>query len=168
MFERSDDHEILHHLLSAAAPGELIGYAAMKEATGKDVTGATPVLQSVLHRLLSEDDIVFQNERNVGYRRLTPEETVDAAEGDRARLHRHAHRNGRKLSTVDGDFATLDPEHRLRYATTASLFHAIAAATTKNALRLLERQVARTDARPLPFVETLTAFLGRKPPKEEE
>lgn len=157
-FSRSDDHEILYRLLTAIEPGGFVSYAAMNEATGKVVSGSFAPLRSALQRLLKDDGIVFANDPGRGYWRLTAEQTVDAADRDRGRLHRHARRNGRKLATADADFATLDAPHRLRYATSLSLFQAIGAATTKQAQRLLERRVQQTDMRPLPFSETLAAF----------
>jgi hypothetical protein len=132
----------------------------MREATGKVITGTFGPLRSVLNRLLNEDGIIFANERTIGYRRLTPEQTVDSAEGDRGKLHRHAHRNGKRLATADADFMLLDTRRRLAFSVSLSLFQAITAATTKHASRRLASHVSRTDIRPLPFAETLNAFLG--------
>lgn len=167
LFVRSEDHEILYHLLGSAEPGEFVSYPAMQEAAGKPVAGDSGVLQTVLRRLLKEDGIVFQNEPGKGYWRLTAAQTVDASDRDRGRLHNHARRNGRRLATADTEFATLDPSRRLRYATALSLFQAISAATTKSAMRMLAKQVQRTDMRPLPFSETLAAFLPSKTDKPQ-
>ena len=158
-FERSEDHEILYGLFIRTEPGELVGYGEMQDATGKKITGSFGPLRSVLNRLLSKDGIVFANERTIGYRRLTAEQTVDAAEHDRGLLHSHARRNGKRLATADVDFVLLDSRRRLAFSVSLSLFQAITAATTKNAARRLETHVSRTDIRPLPFAQTLNAFL---------
>lgn len=157
-FERSEDHLILHALMVKAEPGEMITYAAMNAATGKVITGTFGPLQSVLRRLINEDGMVFGNQPKIGYRRLTPQETVDEAYGKRGALHRHAHRNTKRLVTVDADFASLDEDRRVSYAVGLSLFNAILAATTKQAAKRIEASVRRTDMRPLPFTETLAAF----------
>lgn len=161
MFERSEDHHILHGLLSHAGPGDIVTYADMTNAVGKQVTGTFSPLRSVLNRFLNEDGIVFKNVKKVGYRRLTADQTVENADEDRAHLHRHARRTGKRLSTVDADFVRLDERHRVAYCVGISLFQAILAATTKNAAKLLEARVRRTDQRPLPFHETLEAFASK-------
>jgi len=157
-FERSEDHHLLYSLLSKAQPGDLISYAAMSDATGKPVTGSFGPLASVFRRLLDDDGMTFTNIRKVGYRRLRPDETVDEAYDNRARLHRHARRNTRRLITVDADFHTLDQAHRIAYAVGLSLFQALTAATTLKSAHRLEEAVKRTDMRPLPFFETIAAF----------
>jgi hypothetical protein len=161
-FERSEDHEILYGLLSRAEPGELVGYDVMREAIGKKIDSSFGPLRSVFNRLLSKDGIVFANERTIGYRRLTAEQTVDAADHDRGLLHSHARRNGKRLATADVDFVLLDSRRRLAFSVGLSLFQAITAATTKNAVRRLEAHVSRTDIRPLPFAQTLSAFLEKE------
>src|SRR5262245_11957690 len=157
LFERSPDYEPIYGLLVLAAPGEIVTFRALHEAVGHPISSSSSPLRSVINRLLN-DGIVFANVRLVGYRRLTAEQTVDAADGDRSKLRGHARRNARKLITVDVDFGTLDDRHRIAYAAGLSLFQAIMAATTKRAIQKLEDHVGRTDMRPLPFADTLAAF----------
>jgi hypothetical protein len=166
-FVRSENHTIVYNLLVAAEVGDLVTYAKMREMTGVEVHGGTGFLRTALNRALKEEEMVFRNEPLKGYKRLSPEETVDNSDEDRARLHRHARRSRRKLETADAEFPAMDQRHKLKFAINSSLLAVIEKTTTKFAAKRLEKAVVG-ELKPLPFQQTFEALIGPQTRKKED
>ena len=82
-FKRSIDTQTVVDRLRASEIGDLVTYASISEALGRDVTnGARSVLQSARRIVLNEDQMVFGVVTRVGLKRLSDVEIVDAADRD--------------------------------------------------------------------------------------
>ena len=95
--------ELILEQLTQAEDGELITYSQLSALTGVDVQFEhRRLLDAALKKALYDHSIVFENERNIGYRRWSdPEIIIRLREMQRIR---NATKKGRdKLSTVDFD-----------------------------------------------------------------
>lgn len=158
-FEIAVDTRLLHQTLSKAKPGDEISYAKLSEAVGYPVAGDNAHLQSAIRRCFSNDEMVFDNIRGVGYRRLTDEEIVSAATRDTDALRRRSRKAAKRLASVT-TVDSMAPEKRVEHNARLSLFAAITAMTKPKAIDQLKANVSAF-GNELPFAKTLEAF--RKP-----
>ena len=155
-FEIAVDTRLLHQALSKVRPGEEISYAKLSEVVGYKVDGANTNLQSAIRRCFSNDEIVFDNIRGTGYRRLTDEEIISAATRDTDALRRKSRKAAKKLAVVT-TVNEMAPEKRIEHNARLSLFAAITAMTKPKAIEQLKSNVSSFGTE-LPFAKTLEAF----------
>lgn len=155
-FEIAVDTRLLYQALTKLRPGEQITYAQLGEVVGYKIEGSNSHLQSAIRRCFSIDDMVFDNIRGEGYRRLTDAEIVDAATRDTDALRRKSRKAAKRLASV----TTVDqmaPEKRVEHNARLSLFAAITAMTKPKAIDALKSTVSAV-GNELPFAKTLEAF----------
>lgn len=118
--ELSVDTQAIERLLLTAGVNDIVTYAALTAAIGRDVQGnARSNLIAAVRRVLRDHDIVFDAVHNVGVKRLDDAAIVGLGHRYTRKIGRMARRARRKLSKVQ-DFAALPNalrvEHNLRYA----------------------------------------------------
>lgn len=156
-FKRSIDTQTVVDRLRASEIGDLVTYASISEALGRDVTnGARSVLQSARRIVLNEDQMVFGVVTRVGLKRLSDVEIVDAAHSSVRHVNRTAKRSARKLACVQR-FSELPADKKLLHQTHMTLFSAIGAITKESGVKKLEGAV-NTAGDALPLGKTLEAF----------
>jgi hypothetical protein len=105
--------ELILEQLLELQPGELITYAELSALTGLSIqTDARYLLDAALRTALEEHNMVFENERNVGYRRLTDEDIVVSMRRFR-RARTQAKLGMQELSKVK--FDQLENKHRITH-----------------------------------------------------
>lgn len=155
-FELAIDTRLIYQRLIQTPEGETVTYAQLGEAVSREVHGADYHLQSSVRRAARDDDMIFDNVRGVGYRRMTAAEIVAASDNDISRLRRGAKRSTEKLFKVK-NFDALSSEQKVKHAVSASVFGAIAASLTKKGILAVESAV-KTVGREIPVNETLRLF----------
>jgi hypothetical protein len=155
-FELAIDTRLLYQRLVQVQEGETVSYEQLGESVSRKLSGADYHLQSAIRRARRDDDMIFDNIMGVGYRRMTPSEIVASSDNDVSRLRRHAKRSTEKLFKVK-DFSRLTNEEKLKHATSASVFGAIAASLTKKGITAVEGAV-KMAGHEIPVAETLKLF----------
>jgi len=155
-FEISIDTRLIYQRLIQTPEGGTVTYAELGEAVSRKVVGADSHLQSAIRRARRDDDMIFDNVMGVGYRRLTPSEIVASSDNDISGVRRKAKKSTEKLFKVT-NFEVLTTEEKLKHATNASVFGAIAASLTKKGLAAVEGAV-RSVGHEIPVAETLKMF----------
>lgn len=113
-------------------------------------------MQGALRRAFRDDDMVFDNIRGVGYRRLTHAEIIAASENDIHSLRRRSKKATGKLFKVN-NLDALTNDERIKMGTAASIFGAISAAVTKKGIEAVSSAV-RSVGHEIPVAETLKLF----------
>lgn len=155
-FEIAIDTRLIYQRLVQVKEGQQITYTELSSTVSRSVAGNCPNLQSALRRARRDDDMVFDNIRGVGYRRLTASEIVASSQNDISGLRRRAKRSTEKLFKVK-DFSSLTNDEKLKHATSASIFGAITASLTKKGVGAVEKAVKAT-GHEIPVAETLRLF----------
>lgn len=156
-FEMSIDTRLIYERMKQAAVGEVISFRALSEVIGNKVEGDNPSIQSALRKLLGEE-IVFENVRGVGYKRLNDVEIVQTYERDRVSIQRKARKAVKRLTCVQ-DFEALPNELKVRHNAAVSGFAAIANMLKTGSMKKLETAVEHAREQ-LPLAKTLEAFKG--------
>ena len=139
-FQKSNDTKILESVLEQAKVGDLITYAELSKAIGRDVRKfAQPSLCSARRGLQRDKQMVFGVETNVGLKRLNDEEIVVSSEADRRRMKRAATRSLKKLSVVN--FSGLSDEAKKQHIVASAQLGAIEMFSGKNAMKKIEATV---------------------------
>jgi hypothetical protein len=114
-FEVSEETRIIKALLEQALEGNLVTYKALTNALGKDVRlDCWGYVTTARRQLLREKGFMFAIEQNIGLRRLTNDEKVDAGKYRVRRAGRQATYGEREMRTIDWDDLSTD---RMREAT---------------------------------------------------
>jgi hypothetical protein len=153
-FKRSYETSVFVELLSKLKQGETITYADLSKPVAFDVHGATPALGSARRIVQNELGYVTDAVWNVGIKRLTDHEIVEAATRGSRHLARRARAESEKLSKTDFDVLTDDA--RKKYAVHQSVFGAIAAISSNKAKAMIQQHIG--ESRALPFKETVKLF----------
>jgi hypothetical protein len=156
--EKSSDTKILESVLAEAKVGQLITYAELSKAIGRDVRQfAYQSLFSARRCLQNAKRIVFGVQANIGLIRLDDSKIVESTEHDRKVIQRRAKRTIDKLRCAE--FDNLTAEEKRRHVTASAQMGAVAMFASKNATKKIAGKVsAKTDA--LPIGETLRLFGG--------
>lgn len=144
LFARSAATEALVKLLVACPEGEVVTYAAMAQATNRDVQGKDRHLLGTALRAARRDHrAVFGTVIRVGIQRMQP---ADLAKEGRRRLrniNRAARRGGRLMDAGNG--ADMTADERLEHAAVRGVL----AAVENQAGTLPAAQVRPTNADPI-------------------
>lgn len=160
--EVSADTKALTDLLATAKIGDTVAYASMTEAIGRDVqTKARYVLQAATARIQRDSGYVFSAVRNVGMKRLSPEEIVTTTTGPLAKIRRTARRGRKRLSTVSRHNEPLPPGlQSLQYAH-ASVLGAVEHMARDASVKAADKTIrAQQNASELPLGKMMEVLKG--------
>ncbi len=108
MFKASVEAQMLAEAFAETEVDEVLTYEEMSTLIGRDVREIRHVIETARRRLLRENGAVFASVRNVGVKRLSPDETVDESESV-AKRSRNANRKAlRLLGTIEYEKLTGD------------------------------------------------------------
>lgn len=159
--ELSIDTQTIERLLSEVGIGDVVSYAVLSEAIGRNVqNGARHILMSAETRLLREHQMVFAPVHGEGVKRLDDAGILGTGESTLRRVHNLSRRGARKLAAVK-DFDALPNaqkvKHNLMIAQLGMLSHVTSGRTAKR----LEEATSKA-AQPMPtakFLEAMKASL---------
>lgn len=144
-------------MLGAAKPGDLISYAAMSRAIGRDIQERRHVIMAAMKQLQRERRMVFAAVPNEGYKRLNDGEIVATGADVLSRIRRQSRRGARKLACVN--FEQLTPEQQLTQNTRMTVLVLVSEATSANAIARVEKAVKDHNAA-LPAAKAAVAAMG--------
>ena len=135
--------------------GEVITYDQISEVIGRNIRkdGKRGIAYQAMNQLLSEQRFVFGTIRNVGFKRLNADETVESTKDGMTRIRKISRKQVKRLSAVDyGSIST--NALKVQHNASISLYGAIAfAADSGNLKRLTTTNGNRPEG--LPTAETL-------------
>ncbi|MCP5099884.1 MAG: hypothetical protein GY943_30390 [Chloroflexi bacterium] len=155
-FELSIDTRLLYELLKSCEVNETVTYVQLSKEIGQPVEGANSSLQSALRKCMTQDDIVFENVRGEGYKRLNDIDIVSASERDTTGIRKRARKAAKKLTLVT-DFAALPQDKKIEHNTRLSILSAITSAASRKSENKISAAVTK-QGHELPFAATLEAF----------
>ena len=155
LFERSADAVKLHEALMLTAVGGTVTYFQLSDALGKPVSSCSGPLRTARRIAQNEDKTVFSCVRSVGLKRLDNEGVVDLASTQTGHVHRHAHRVGKRLGTVD--LLQLKERFQQKAIAMASVLTVVADLTRASSVTRVSK-AAMGRASELPIKETLRAL----------
>jgi alkylated DNA nucleotide flippase Atl1 len=147
-------------VLDAAAPGDVVTYATLSAAIGRDVQGdARSVLYRALRRQLKDSDRLWLCLREKGYRLATDSEIATGVpEESRLKVSRLAKRQGRKLAAIQ-DLDALSREEKTGVLAAQSFLGVINAFTKPAAVKKLETKINDSgETKALPLAKTIEMF----------
>lgn len=157
-FKMSADTRFLFQELKKLGPGDTVSYADISALLGREINGASPVLQSAKKACLRES-IVIDVVRGVGLRRLRDDEIVRCIDKDLGSIRRKSRKGVRKLVSVQ-DFSALSPRDQLSHSVKMTVLSMTAEVSSDKSMKKLEKPVAAR-ASELSIRETLSALLGK-------
>lgn len=153
---RSVERALIEASLRAVPKGEVITYEDLSLAALCEIKTIWSLVGRVRDEI-SVDGFVFDPVKNVGLKRLTDAEiSVGVSLSRRQKIHRQAKRGSRELAGIT-DVASLSEFERGSALVGRSLFGAICAVTTRNAVAAIAENVARTGMA-LPVGAAIEAF----------
>jgi hypothetical protein len=162
-FQPSYTRIAIQDRMAAMGVGDVVSYQDLCEIAGKnhriekDLRHVQQVCHGVRWRLLKEKGFYIDNVENVGYKRLSAEESVGASESFVGKIRRSAKKASKIAAAVDYDSLPkeLQTRHNIILAKTATVLHFTSSATT----RKIESQVVKNQGA-IPILETLESFRG--------
>lgn len=155
--ELSIDTQTLERLLKTCAIGDVVTYAALSDAIGRDVqNGARHILVSA-ERRVQREQMVFEPVRNVGVKRLDDAAIVGTTAGTMDRVRNLARRQRRKLECVQ-DFDALPNELKLKHNVAVSVFGILGHITSDRQVKKLESKMTAQQHDALPMAKFLDAM----------
>ena len=156
-FLKSNDTAIIENRLRSTKPGDLVSYAELSTLLGRDVNEFCRGNVVSARRTLIKESIFFDCVTNEGYKRLTNEEAVTAADHYRTRAKHAARRGMTQLENVP--FDGLSDESKKKHVTLAAQLGAVDLFSSSRATKRIESAV--TDAsNKMALGETLKLFGG--------
>lgn len=155
-FEIHVDTRLLYQALTEVPVGGTITYAQLSAVISREVEGRNYNLQSALRMARRDNNILFDNILGVGYRRMTDAEIVADSANDISTIRRRAKRSAEKLFKVS-DFDSLTADEKVKHATSASVFSAVAQSLSAKGLNAIEGAV-KAVGKEIPVAETLRLF----------
>jgi hypothetical protein len=156
MFAPSVEVKAVYERLEKAQVNEIVTYAELKELIAMDPRGrGYAVVKSAREKILREKQYVFEVERKHGIKRLAPADIIESSGSNGERIRRISKKAFQKLTSVNGEFATLTHEQKMRHNMLASVYGAIAHMTSKPTLKRVEAKLGEAA---LPVQKTLEAF----------
>jgi len=155
-YTKSTDTVIIENIFSQCKVGETVTYDELSKAIGRDVRKfASGSIQTTLKTMLAEHNMVFGNEKNVGYVRIANDTVVNSVNDyDARQTQRISKRSLQKLSTVN--FGELSEDGKKKHIVASSRMGAIAMFSQKSAVKKIESHIK--DSSHLPIGETLKLF----------
>lgn len=156
-FHASADTRLIMQELEKVAIGDTITFKQLSAAVSRPKNEIRSNINSARAALLRDHQIVFDNVRGVGYKRLTDAETVESTTQDIAKTRRAARRGLIKIASVQ-DYSSLSARDQLAHSTRAAVLGAVTEITSGRGVKRVEK-AASGKAGDLPFKETVQAFL---------
>ena len=154
-FVKSDDTAALEQLLRDCPEGEVVTYADLSAAIGRDVREhASGSLRSA-RRILERDGLHTEAIENEGIKRLTPSECLGKAGGLVQRARRAAARSRQTVETTD--LERLTTEERARAFALSAQASAVESLGSRKTGKRLVQKASETNAA-IPLGETLRLF----------
>jgi hypothetical protein len=151
----SADARRIADLLSAVPRGELITYAGISAAIGRDVRVLRHLIYAAMRVAERESGAVFASERGKGYRRLAPTEIVRIGATARARIRGVARRGKRSISAGVIGANDLGDEDRRKILAEQSALGLLEHVARDRSLPVLTPD----DSRPLPVAQAARSFM---------
>lgn len=156
-FQLSADSKALIDVLSSARVGELVPYATLNRAIGRDVRQFRGAINTALSILEKEHQRVFSCVPTEGYKRLSDKEIIGTADGYTQKIRRAAKRSARKLACVK--FDDLPPEQQLAHNARMTVMAMVSETTSLAAVKRVEAAVSDSNAA-LPAAKAAVAALS--------
>lgn len=156
-FQLSADSKALIDVLSSARVGELVPYATLNRAIGRDVRQFRGAIHTALSVLEKEHQRVFSCVPTEGYKRLSDKEIIGTADGYTQKIRRAAKRSARKLACVK--FDDLPPEQQLAHNARMTVMAMVSETTSRAAVKRVEAAVSDSNAA-LPAAKAAVAALS--------
>lgn len=155
--ERSTETMLLVERIRALGVGDVLSYADMSKAIGRNVqTESRHNLVSACRILNREEGYLVVAVRNVGVKRLPPSEFHTIAQASIKSIGRKARRTGRRIRFASED-AEMDHDTQVRTIASLSALNAIASCTKTKKLKALECEIRDTTSE-LPVGRALDVF----------
>lgn len=159
MFLENPLKKIAVERLTALAIGESLAYTDMAAAIGLDPQGEGYDVVLAARKAALDAGVVIAIEANQGYRRLSPEETVDTASSFGRRIRNTARRGFRTITAIGDGYQTLPAEKKIRHNALASIFAVVGRMTTPRAVHRVEGDIGDSIAT---MSRTLDAFRAKQ------
>jgi hypothetical protein len=155
-FEKSADTKVLENVLSEMKVGDMLTYAELSKAIGRDVRQfAIGALASARGSLLKEKKMVFAIERKIGIKRLDDNQIIDSTEADRLHMQRTGKKSLAKLASVS--FENLSEEKKKQHVVASAQIGTIVMFSQKSSQKKIESKVNGSTS-VLAIGETLKLF----------
>jgi hypothetical protein len=144
MLEVSANTSLLTERLSKLQPDEMVPYVELNKTIGRNVQKeARHHLTSAMHRVLMLHQIYICSVRNVGVKRVTPEQNAGLTpEQARLKLNRAARRSRRALDCIsDAEYKLLPNDLKIKLGAGRALTGMIMTASNFHKKKLLENSV---------------------------
>ena len=160
-FELSADTKVLRSVLEESKVGDVVTYAEMSKAIGRDVRAfAMGAINSARRILLNEQQYVFECIPKVGYKRLDDRSIVKSMERDRRHISKYSGRSLKKLECVAFDGLTKDEQKS--HTVAAAQFGVLRMMSNATATKRIEDRAGKADTATLAIGETLGLFTNDK------
>jgi hypothetical protein len=159
LFQRHIETGFLIDRLDKVKDGEMVSYGDLSRFASVDVQGTRGrgYLKTATKFFLNEHGVRFATVRNVGLKRLTPEEAVTASDADVHVVNRTIRRNRDRLVMSVRDFDVISSDAKVKYNTNRSILEMVNHVTQKKAVKQIETRVRKTETL-LPVQKTIEAF----------
>lgn len=140
---KSFEISIIKEQLREAKPGDVFTFSELSALTGKDLQGKDYyILKKALDELV-EENLVFENIRNVGYRRQTDAE-IAASLSRMERINRQANKGLMEKACVN--FNDLNSHERVLHNATMTTLRITKIISEKKSIKIIERKVKSSEA----------------------
>ena len=156
-FKLSSDSVAVMRVLEHVAIGEVVSYATISEAIGRDITKFRNALESARRAVQRDKQMIFDVVRGIGMARLNDSDIVDLSDKARAHVRRHARRTAKKLVCVN--YEALSREKQTKHNAALSMFGVISELSSPGSVKRLEQRIEQTGSS-LPAAKAALAALG--------
>lgn len=158
IFDIHPDTLALKKALEAVSVGATIQWASLSQAIGREARNCKHLLYSAMRMAERDSGAVFSNERNVGYKRLKPEDAHTVGAHFRGVVRRRGKRAHKSMVAVASRTNDMSRDAQMKLSREIS-----AAALLRELAR--DKAVERTakpddDLSPLPVAETAKRMLA--------
>jgi len=158
-FRPNPDVDVLVGELEKVEIGGQVTYETLSNKVGRDIRESAYPLYAAIRRLLCKG-MVFKAIPNIGYRRLTDDQCVQAGSQDIEACRRRAIRAARKARA--GRVDILSPEERIRRAVVMTQAAFVIKSGSTKATRKLEDAITKGQGMQLTYSKTLEIFARKK------
>ena len=161
MFAPSIEVKAVYERLQAAPVNEVVSYSELRDLINRNpqIGRGYSIVKTAREKALREKQMVFEIVPNIGLKHLCAPDIVDTSSAPRDRIRRIARKAFAKLTSINGNFASLTREQQLRHNLNVSVYGAVAHITHGTQVRRLEASIKDTA---LPVQKTLDAFRDEK------
>jgi hypothetical protein len=142
-FKQSKTTQLIYEMMVHASQSKikLVTWIELQDATGKSRDDISGSLQTAMRRMISDHGIVFENERNIGYRVMENHELADV--GQRAIQRSRTQQRGGLKKMNCAEIEKLDATERVRYFTRRSVLELGLASSQTRTIKNVDQMVMR-------------------------